>query len=123
MIQSEQNTGGLSPPARGGVRLSSTRTDILIALALALFPFVVFFRHTLLQTFWWVMDVRQYFFAYHAVASQFVNSGIPPLWNPYAFSGIPLLGDGQTAIFYPPNWLCFLLPVHEALSYAILLQF
>ena len=94
-----------------------------MALALALLPFVVFFRHTLLQTFWWVMDVRQYFFAYHAVVSQFVHSGIPPLWNPYSFSGIPLLGDGDTAIFYPPNWLCFLLPRHEALSYAILLQF
>ena len=46
-----------------------------------------------------------------------------PLWNPYVFSGIPLLGDGQTAMFYPPNWLFFLLPAETALNLVVLLQF
>jgi hypothetical protein len=35
-----------------------------------------------------------------------------PLWNPYQFGGCPLAANGQSALFYPPNWLCFgLLPV------------
>src|SRR4051794_40044705 len=100
-----------------------TRRDTLLVLALAVLPFLVFYHQTVLQSFWWVLDVRQYFFAYHAVVAQMVRSGIPPLWNPYAFSGMPLLGDGQTALFYPPNWLFCLMPSEAALSYAILLQF
>src|SRR5438309_11950713 len=86
------------------------RRDALVAVALAIVPFLVFYHHTLFQSFWWVLDIRQYFFAYHAVTAQMVRSGILPLWNPYAFSGMPLLGDGQTAMFYPPNWLFFLMP-------------
>ena len=50
-------------------------------------------------------------------------AGHLPLWNPYVFSGIPLLGDGQTAMFYPPNWLFFLLPGETALNLVVLLQF
>ena len=46
-----------------------------------------------------------------------------PLWNPYVFSGIPLLADGQTAMFYPPNWLFFVMPAETALNLVVLLQF
>src|ERR1019366_4429000 len=31
------------------------------------------------------------------------------LWNPYAFAGSPLLGNGQSAALYPPNWLNWIL--------------
>ncbi len=33
-----------------------------------------------------------------------------PLWNPYAFSGTPLLANFQTACFYPLNIIFFLVP-------------
>jgi len=33
------------------------------------------------------------------------SSGELPLWNPYQFAGYPFVGNGQSAIFYPPNWL------------------
>src|SRR5512140_2380842 len=32
------------------------------------------------------------------------------LWNPYAFAGTPMMGNGQSGFLYPPNWLHFLLP-------------
>ena len=32
-----------------------------------------------------------------------------PLWNPYQFCGYPFVGNGQSAMFYPPNWLFFLI--------------
>jgi hypothetical protein len=63
------------------------------------------------------------FYPYHALTSALVAHGELPLWNPYAFSGIPLLGDGQTAMFYPPNWLFFLVPGRAALNYDVMLQF
>lgn len=33
------------------------------------------------------------------------QAGHPPLWNPYGLGGIPWLGNPQSAMFYPPNWL------------------
>ncbi|WP_166819747.1 glycosyltransferase family protein [Thalassoroseus pseudoceratinae] len=33
------------------------------------------------------------------------ESGHPPMWNPYGLGGIPWLGNPQSAMFYPPNWL------------------
>ena len=33
-----------------------------------------------------------------------------PLWNPYNFSGTPLLANYQSAPFHPGNFLFFILP-------------
>lgn len=33
-----------------------------------------------------------------------------PTWNPTAFCGMPLVGDPQAGLFYPPNWLHALVP-------------
>lgn len=99
--------------------LSSLRSPLLMALL----PFVLFLPVTLGQQAFFEHDIQLYFYPYHAVSATMLRAGELPLWNPYAFGGIPLLGDGQTAIFYPPNWLFFILPGALALNYAILLQF
>lgn len=35
-------------------------------------------------------------------------SGHLPLWNPLVGMGAPLIGNYQSALFYPPNWIYFL---------------
>lgn len=45
-----------------------------------------------------------------------------PLWNPYNFTGYPLLGNFQTAAFYPLNIFFFFLPFSFAWSLSIFLQ-
>jgi len=40
-----------------------------------------------------------------------LTQGWLPLWNPHAFSGTPFAADGQSAIFYPINWLFAVLPL------------
>ncbi|MFH0864211.1 MAG: YfhO family protein [Candidatus Gottesmanbacteria bacterium] len=45
-----------------------------------------------------------------------------PLWNPYNFSGMPLLANFQSASFYPLNILFFLLPFNSAWSFLVFLQ-
>ncbi len=45
-----------------------------------------------------------------------------PLWNPYTFSGSPLLANFQSAAFYPFNLLYFFLPFSLSWSILILLQ-
>ena len=68
-------------------------------------------------------DIQAYFYPYHLWPAALLKNGVPPLWNPFAFSGIPLLADGQTALFHPASWLFFVLPAGTALNYSILSQF
>lgn len=100
-----------------------TRLSLLICLALFLLPFLLFFRETLGLQVFYVHDIQYYFFPYRKVAADIVRSGHLPLWNPYVNAGMPLLGDGQTALLYPPNWLIYLLPTAHALTLAILSTF
>ncbi len=95
----------------------------LAAIGLLLLPLAVFARQALLRSVFYKLDVQFYFYPYHLLPSQLAARGQPPLWNSYVFSGIPLFGDGQTALFYPPNWLFFVLPGAAALTYDIILQF
>ncbi|MBI3366770.1 hypothetical protein HY041_04050, partial [Candidatus Roizmanbacteria bacterium] len=45
-----------------------------------------------------------------------------PLWNPYSFSGTPLLANIQSAAFYPLNFLFFLFPFYISWSILIILE-
>lgn len=92
-------------------------------LALALLPFALFWAEALGRRVFYHHDLQYYFYPYHKLIVDITRAGHLPLWNPYAFSGIPLLGDGQTAMFYPPNWLFWLLPPIYALTVVVLLQF
>lgn len=46
--------------------------------------------------------IRQQY-VYRSLAIDQLKKGILPKWNPYAFSGTPLLANIQTAVFYPFN--------------------
>ncbi len=106
----------LPPPA-------SRWRDVIVLTVLFLLPLLVFLPVALVRSTFYVHDVQHYFYPYHVVTARILAQGQLPLWNPYAFSGIPLLGDGQTAMFYPPNWLFFLVSGVAALNYAVLLEF
>ena len=97
--------------------------DLLTAAVLFALPLLVLLPATLLRGVFYILDVQFYFYPYHALPAALLRRGELPLWNPYAFSGIPLIGDGQTALFYPPSWLFFVLPGGAALNYDVLLQF
>jgi Bacterial membrane protein YfhO len=45
-----------------------------------------------------------------------LRSGHLPLWNPQVGMGAPLLANYQAGLFYPPNWLYFLLAAVGGLS-------
>jgi len=46
-----------------------------------------------------------------------------PLWNPFNYSGIPLLATLQPGVFYPPHVLYFILPFNLAWNWTIILHF
>ena len=56
-------------------------------------------------------DLVNQYIPYKMFFKDCIKQGILPLWNPYTFSGRPFLADIQQGIFYPPNWLCLILPI------------
>jgi uncharacterized membrane protein YfhO len=52
-------------------------------------------------------QVSQFFPWHHLAAESMHTYGKIPLWNPYEFSGQPLVANAQSALFYPPNLLLF----------------
>ena len=53
-------------------------------------------------------DIVRAFYPWHVVASRSMRTeGRIPLWNPYELSGQPLVGNAQSALFFPPNLLLF----------------
>ncbi len=53
-------------------------------------------------------DVIRQLYPWKMLAMDLWKQGTVPLWNPYNFSGSPLLANNQSAVFYPLN-LIFLL--------------
>lgn len=66
-------------------------------------------------------NVRIYY-PLKSVAIDAIRRFTPPLWNPYNFTGNPLLATYQSAIFHPLFFLFLLLPTIDAWSITIILQ-
>jgi hypothetical protein len=48
-----------------------------------------------------VRDLTFLFHPWKTLCSEMVQRGQVPLWDPYAYCGMPLLGNWQSAVFYP----------------------
>ncbi len=51
------------------------------------------------------------FYPWRLFAARTMRSGELALWNPHQMCGYPFVGNGQSALFYPPNWLLALVDV------------
>ena len=58
-------------------------------------------------------DGRNQFYGWRAYGFGEVRAGRFPLWNPYEFLGMPFVASLQSAMFYPTNWLCAVLPMSQ----------
>jgi len=66
--------------------------------------------------------VRQQY-PWKLLAIEQIKQGKLPVWNPYSFSGAPLLANFQSGVFYPLNIIFFLLPFSQGWGVYILMQF
>lgn len=55
-------------------------------------------------------DVASVFHYSRIVIADAFRSGRLPVWDPHVMCGFPLLAAVQGAVFYPPTWLCMILP-------------
>ncbi len=67
-------------------------------------------------------DTIRQLYPWRTIATNELKSGRIPLWNPYNFSGTPLLANFQSAVFYPLNVLYLILPQTTAWTILVLLQ-
>ena len=67
-------------------------------------------------------DGRNQFYGWRAYGFGEVRAGRLPLWNPYEFLGMPFVASLQSAMFYPTNWLCAVLPLGRAINLGIILN-
>lgn len=66
-------------------------------------------------------DVIRQIIPWKSFAIESIKKKEIPLWNPYNFSGNPLMANFQTGVFYPLNLIFFFLPFQLAWSVYILL--
>ncbi len=65
------------------------------------------------------------FYPWRLLAARAMRDGELALWNPHEMCGYPFVGNGQSALFYPPNWLLAVVDVRwgfgllAALHYAL----
>ena len=80
----------------------------LAALAVALAPALYFLPALLSGAVLCPDDGTIFNTPLRVAAAQITLSGSLPLWNPYVFSGMPLLGAAQGGLLFPPNWFYLL---------------
>ncbi|MEK7166401.1 MAG: YfhO family protein [Patescibacteria group bacterium] len=61
-------------------------------------------------------------YSYRILAIEELKKGQLPNWNPYSFSGTPLLSNIQSAVWYPLNILFWIFPNEIAWSILVFLQ-
>ena len=87
--------------------LHSSETIATFSAGIA--PFVLFAPVILAgKALFWGTSALQ-FHPWHVYAWETLKSGHLPLWNPLSGLGAPLIANYQSAFFYPPNWIYFLL--------------
>ncbi|MGC9397682.1 MAG: hypothetical protein ACP5HM_00930 [Anaerolineae bacterium] len=93
---------------RSQKRTSGWRADAVASVALLTALFLIY-RRLVAGRVLAGGDLQSYFFPYWAAAARALQGGDLPLWNPYLFSGAPLLANSQAGVFYPLNWPLWLL--------------
>ena len=67
-------------------------------------------------------DLASYFVYCREFGAQQMRHGHLPLWNPHILSGTPFVGNWQSALLYPPNWIYLILPLDKAINLEIALH-
>jgi len=64
-------------------------------------------------------DAATFFYPYLSFVHEEMRHFHLPLWDPYAMSGFPIIGDPESQIFYPINWLFVVIHPFGELPYKL----
>src|SRR5262245_56154907 len=83
----------------------SLRTRAMTAAALILPPLIYFYPAVMGRLMLAPGDGWTQILGIRILVGEMIRNGQPPLWNPYIFSGMPLLASIQPGALYPFTWL------------------
>jgi hypothetical protein len=100
------------------------RHSCLCAIALLLALIVIAYADILvLGRGFYVSDLGVYHYPMKHVVREAVRSGEFPYWNRFYSGGAPLAANPAYELFYPPQWLVYVLPFHFGVQLHVLLHF
>jgi hypothetical protein len=88
-----------------------TRADYLVLAALFGLFLVAFWEVFFGGRVFFFRDFALFFYPRRWFVAEALRQGTIPFWNPYSACGEPVLGAYQSAVFYPPALLYYLLPM------------
>ena len=94
---------------------------VLLTLTAAIFGGVLFTSRAVVLSSEGT-DISEQFIHWRQFGFSQLREGNLALWNPYVFSGMPYLGEFQSALLYPLNLVFVFLPVHRAINVSIALH-
>lgn len=71
---------------------------------------------------WVTQETLITFVGWYRMATEILEDGEWPLWNPYQLGGMPLLGNSQSAVFYPPRLIHLVTDPYVGTTLYILLK-
>ncbi len=96
--------------------------EALPVTVLSLLPFLCLFKVFSEGSLLFGSDTLLIFYPYRKLGFEELRQGHILLWNPYLFCGMPFLGEIQTTLLYPLNFLFFLFPTDFAITLTLLLH-
>lgn len=97
--------------------------DIIALCALAFIILLYFNRVLSCEYIFTERDLAPFFIPPKFLWVKMVKVGELPLWNPYNYSGLPLLAALQPGVLYPPHLLYLVLPFNVAWNWVIIIHF
>lgn len=105
-------------------RLAVRWPSLPYLLGLALILAACYWPAATMQGVFYVGDIFRLNYPARALYARALEGGRVPWWTPGALAGYPVLAEGQTGAYYPPNLIFYRwLPLPVALNYSVLLSF
>lgn len=97
--------------------------EIKFFIVFVFFLLFFFFREIFTSVTFYARDISQYYRPMEWLASESLQRGIFPFWNPYVSCGQPFFAFLQHGLLYPLNLLTILFPFEYGFKYNIIIHF
>ncbi len=98
--------------------IGNKRLDLAIILILLLLPLITYRKLIFTSGTIYSHDLVGLYYPLLISGTKALGEGIIPLWTPYIFSGMPLIGDMQMLIFYPLRILSLFFTLPKVVNYS-----
>ncbi len=101
----------------------STKNQIVFPVIFAVCTGVFFFDTLFFGKVFAFRDFYRYFYPYKNFASEWLRSGVFPLWNPLSSCGAPFYAGLQSQVAYPLSFIHYFLPFNFGLHLFVAVHF